>query len=241
LTPVRFTRASITTQAERTVELDDSHEAKRSSTMSDVIASPSHRGDVVDPLMGQARERQRRRRLRLTGAVVVAALVTGILFVASREWGFPLARWHTTNGDLIRQDVRTTVVKFDNALVDGDYARACSLLDVTGKSVLRRATHAAGIGGNCEARLAAVARLVGPRNLDELKAARIYAIQYAGSANRGFAAGLWFDQLDITWAGSVPSVGLSKNDKHSPVLIQCPPFICGLHSLQNYIAQAPKH
>jgi hypothetical protein len=107
--------------------------------------------------------------------------------------------------------------------------------------VLRRATHAVGIGGNCEARLAAVARLVGPRNLAELKAAQIYAIQYAGSAKQGFAAQLWFDQLDITWAGSVPSVGVGKNDKHSPVLIQCAPFICGQHSLQNYIAQAPKN
>jgi len=51
---------------------------------------------------------------------------------------------------------------------------------------------------------------------------------------------LWFNELDLDWAGAVPVVGLGKNDKHSPVLIQCPPLICGQHSLQNYTALAPK-
>jgi hypothetical protein len=208
--------------------------------MSDVIAFPSNQGDVLDPLMGEARERQQRRRRRMAGATLLAVVVTGTLFLTSREWGFPLARWHTTSGDLIQQDVRATVVEFDNALADGDYGRACGLLSVSGEGVLRRATHAVGIGGSCGVRLAAVARLVGARNLRLLKAARIDVIEYAEAAGGGFAAQLWFDQLDITWAGSVPSVGVSKNDKHSPVRIQCPPFICALHSLQTYIEQKPK-
>jgi hypothetical protein len=41
--------------------------------------------------MGEARERQQRRRQRMAGAVVIAVVVAGILFLTGREWGFPLA------------------------------------------------------------------------------------------------------------------------------------------------------
>jgi len=147
-------------------------------------------------------------RLRLAGVIAFAAVVTVILFVTSREWGVPFASWHTTNGDPIREDVRATVVNFDNALADGDYARACSLLDFSGKGGLRRATHAVGIGGTCEARLAAVARLIGHRRLNELKAARIYAIQYAGLAteaslpNCGSTNSTSTGRVRCQWSGS---------------------------------------
>jgi len=50
-----------------------------SSTMSDVIVFPPNRSGGVDPLMGEARERQQRRRQRMAGAVVVAVVVAGIL------------------------------------------------------------------------------------------------------------------------------------------------------------------
>jgi hypothetical protein len=49
--------------------------------MSDVIAFPPNRSDGVDPLMGEARERQRRRRQRMVGAVIVAVVVSGILIL----------------------------------------------------------------------------------------------------------------------------------------------------------------
>jgi hypothetical protein len=49
--------------------------------MSDVIAFPPNRGDGMDPLMGEARERQQRRRQRRAGAVVIAVIVAGILIL----------------------------------------------------------------------------------------------------------------------------------------------------------------
>jgi hypothetical protein len=52
-----------------------------SSTMSDVIAFPPNRSGGLDPLMGEARERQQRRRQRMAGAVVIAVVVAGILIL----------------------------------------------------------------------------------------------------------------------------------------------------------------
>ena len=74
-----------------------------SSTMSDVIAFPPNHSDGMDPLMGEARERQQRRRQRMAGAVVIAVVVAGTLILTGREWGFPLA----SNG---RQHAVTTTV-----------------------------------------------------------------------------------------------------------------------------------
>jgi hypothetical protein len=203
--------------------------------MLDAIPLPFGRARA-NPLVGEARQRQRRRRLLLAAGIAVSAVVAAALVVPSTEWGVPFSGLHTPEGDLIRQDVTATIREFDNALVTGDYARACSLLDpISGQSVLRRATNPVGIHGSCETRLSGVARLVGRRQLDELKTARIYAIQYGGPETRGFAAQAFFNVLDTSWAGGVPAVGLGKNDGHASVLIQCPPLICAQHSLQNYI------
>jgi hypothetical protein len=48
--------------------------------MLDVIAFPN-RGLGVDPLMGEARERQQRRRQRMAGAIIMAVVVAGILIL----------------------------------------------------------------------------------------------------------------------------------------------------------------
>jgi hypothetical protein len=189
----------------------------------------------ANPLLGEARQRQRRRRLVLAAGIAVSAVIAAALVVPSTEWGVPFSGLHTTEGELIRQDVTATIRAFDNALVTGDYARACSLLNpISGQSVLRRATNPVGIHGSCENRLSGVARLVGRRQLSELTTARISTIQYAGSERRGFAAQAFFNVLDTSWAGAVPVVGLGKDDGHSSVLIGCPPLICGA-ALKTYI------
>jgi len=110
--------------------------------------------------------------------------VLGLAAVVVASVGFLVA---CGSGNSVERDVRGTVRDFDQALTNGDYRRACSLLDTAGKGVLRRATSAVGARGTCDARMQALARLVGPRQLGELASARIYTIQHAGT-DRRFAA-----------------------------------------------------
>ena len=49
--------------------------------MSDMIAFPPKRSGGVDPLIGEARERQQRRRQRMARAVLRAVVVAGILIL----------------------------------------------------------------------------------------------------------------------------------------------------------------
>jgi hypothetical protein len=75
---------------------------------------PAAAGTTADPLIGEARERHRKRRRALAGAVVLAAVVTVALVMTSREWGVPFGNGATTaqrtTGGGSPQDVSASIV-----------------------------------------------------------------------------------------------------------------------------------
>jgi hypothetical protein len=75
------------------------HEAKKSSTIpvAVFVVAPAH-PVAVDPLVGEARERQRRRRRRFAMTVVLAAVVA--LTLAGHQWGAPFGGAGSSRGSL---------------------------------------------------------------------------------------------------------------------------------------------
>jgi hypothetical protein len=184
---------------------------------------------VVWPLIQEARDRQRRRRVALAQVAALAA-VFGLATMAAGRGGGPAAPVaHETASASVQAEIRDVISEFDAALAAGDYARACSLLDPwMGMVTVRTATTAAGVRGSCEQRLAGVARIVGPTLVDDLHRASVSQVQVGGSESGSFTAAAVMDMQDEvvrgnTWA---PVVAVARNAPHARVLVTCPPLLC---------------
>jgi hypothetical protein len=192
------------------------------------------------PLMKEAWERQRRRRLRLawTACAVLAGAVLGVGLGPRLPFlgqGAAATSATATYAE-IAATVDRTITAFDADLATGKYAAACSLLDpVVGTADLRADTDAVGLHGSCPQRLAGFARIVGPRLLSELNSAWTralqldgrWAIQYARTRSGGFEAAAGFSVPDPTLSRdlSIQNVGVERANRDAPALITSPPLI----------------
>lgn len=122
--------------------------------------------DLLSPLIREARERQRRRRLALAQVAAFAAVLAFVLAAWSRGGGDSGRLGMTAGSDAaatVQADVRAVVASFDGALAVGDFRRACGLLDpLMGMATVRSATDEIGATGGCRQRLALFARSSGP-------------------------------------------------------------------------------
>lgn len=187
---------------------------------------------VLSPLIQEARDRQRRRRAALAQ---MAALAGVMALAAVGNHGGGSALLEVSDGSAATQaDVRGVIAQFDEALSAGDFARACSLVDPwMGIATLRTATNEVGARGSCEQRLAAVARILGPRLVGALERASMSSVEVAGSASSYTAAGVMQVPSEIVRRNNWDSVvAVEKPSPNARVLITCPPLLCNSGFLQ---------
>jgi hypothetical protein len=183
---------------------------------------------TFSPLIQEARDRQRRRRVLLAQLAALVA-VLGLAAAARSPGGGPATPTFSDSSGGAQASVRSVIAQFDSALASRDYVRACSLLDPwMGLATLRSSTNDVGIRGNCEQRLAGVVRIAGPRLVAELDRSFVASMELGGSESTGFVAAATMNVQDDlvrrnTWA---PIVGVAKYAPHARVLLTCPPLIC---------------
>jgi hypothetical protein len=185
------------------------------------------------PLIQEAKDRQRRRRRMLTQLAVLAA-VLGLATAASNRGGGSAFITVSDSAAAAKADVRSVIGQFDDALSAGDFARACSLVDPwMGMATVRSATNEVGAGGSCEQRLAAVARILGPRLVGALERASMASVEVAGSASSYTAAGVMEVPSEVVRRNSWDSVvAVEKPSPSARVLITCPPLLCNSEFLR---------
>jgi hypothetical protein len=202
---------------------------------------------VVWPLIQEARDRQRRRRVALAQIAALGAVFGLATMAAGHGGGGGLASfgnlgtlWPPETPASVRTDVSSVIAGFDGALARRDFATACSLVDPgMGMTTVRTATSDVGIEGTCEQRLAGFVRFVGPVLLDELQHASLSDIQLGGSERQGYAAAALIHVPDrIVEKGHWwPIIGVSKAAPHARPLITCPPLLCTWRFLNDYSLQ----
>jgi len=181
---------------------------------------------VLLPLIQEARDRQRRRRAALAQMAALAAVMA---LAAAGSHGGGSALLEASDGSAAtRADVRSVVAEFDGAFSAGDFARACGLVDPwMGIATVRTATNEVGARGSCEQRLAAVARILGPRLVGALERASMSSLEVAGSASSYTAAGVMQVPSEIVRRNNWDSVvAVEKPSRDARVLITCPPLLC---------------
>jgi len=188
------------------------------------------------PLMKEAWERRRRRRLAL--AWTVCSVVAAAVLAISLGPGLPFLGRHTaaygpvTRAAIVAQADKT-VTTFDNDLANGNYAGACKLLaPAVGTAALRADTDAVGIHGTCPQRLAGFAHIVGPQVLSEINPAWEQSLlgnnfQFGRTETGGFDAASVFAVPDPTLYPNlmIQNVGVGRANRDAPVLITSPPLI----------------
>jgi hypothetical protein len=192
---------------------------------------------VFWPLIQEARDRQRRRRLLLAQVAALAA-VLGLATAASNPGGGPAVLG--VSDSTAAADVRGVVAQFDAALSARDFARACSLVDPwMGMATIRSATNEVGARGSCEQRLAAVARILGPGLVGALENASMSSVEVAGSASDFTAAGVMQVPSEVVRRNNWDSVvAVAKPSPSARVLITCPPLLCNSQFLKYVGARA---
>jgi hypothetical protein len=191
---------------------------------------------AVSPLIQEARDRQRRRRLVLAQTAALAA-VLGLAIAASHRGGGSAGIPASEGATAAQDEVRAVIAEFDGAVANNDFARACSLLDPwMGMTTVRTATNEIGARGGCEQRLSAFARAVGPRLVAKLERASVGSLEVVGSESRGFTAAGRIQVSDALvreneWA---PVVGVAKRARNASVLITCPPLLCASEFVRTY-------
>jgi hypothetical protein len=196
---------------------------------------------VLSPLIEEARDRQRRRRLALLQAAALAAVLGLAAATAGRggsaQNGLDVSA--LSDPASVQAQVRDVIADFDGAVGAGDFVRACSLLDPwMGVTIVRASTDGAGIRGSCEQRLAAFVRIAGPKLVAALERSSIDSVEVAGSLSRGFTAAASMQVADEIvrrnqWA---QTVGVAKRGPGARVLIICPPLLCASQFLTGYSA-----
>jgi len=183
------------------------------------------------PLIQEARDRQRRRRVMLLQMAALVALL-GLAAAARNPGGGPsgpATSAFSGSTAAAQASVRSVIAQFDGALAARDFSRACSLVDPwMGLITVRSATNDVGIHGTCEQRLAGFVRIAGTKLVGELDRSAVSSVEVGGSESRGFIAAATVDVRDDTvrrntWA---PVVGVAKNAPNARVLLTCPPLLC---------------
>jgi len=190
------------------------------------------------PLIQEARDRQRRRRLMLTQLAALAT-VLGLATAASNHGGGPALMTVSDSAAATKADVRSVIAQFDDALSAGDFTRACSLVDPwMGMATVRTATNEVGARGSCEQRLSVVARILGPRLVGALEQASMSSVEVAGSASSYVAAGVMQVPSEVVRRNNWDSVvAVEKPSPSARPLITCPPLLCNSGFLQYVLAR----
>jgi hypothetical protein len=194
---------------------------------------------TLSPLIQEARDRQRRRRVMLAQIAALLA-VLGLAAAARSPGGGPATPTFSDSSGAAQASVRTVIAQFDSALASRDFVRACSLLDPwMGMATLRSSTNDVGVRGNCEQRMAGFVRIVGPKLVSELDRSFVASMEVGGSESTGFVAAATMNVQDevvrrSTWA---PVVGVAKNSPTAKVLLTCPPLLCAYGFLSEMSAK----